>query len=89
MRQWWKLMWPLGISIGTLVAAAPLNSAVSRRIASSSPRSRCAKWRVESSPSISFHRWLPSIMVMVPISTPQSWNGMKAVSIRSEVQVCQ
>ena len=37
-----------------------------------------------SSAPISCQRWLPSTIVMVPISSPQSWNGMNAVSIRSD-----
>jgi hypothetical protein len=44
---------------------------------------------MESSRPTSFHRWLPSIMVIVPMRGPQSWNGMNAVSIRSDVHVCQ
>ena len=45
---------------------------------------KCRTWL--SSLPISCQRLLPSTMVMVPISTPQSWNGMNAVSIFSELQ---
>ena len=82
-------MWPFGITMGMAFTSASLCRAVSLSRRASSSRSRCAKCRVESSPGISRHRWLPSMMVSVPISTPQSWKGMNAVSIRSEVQVCQ
>ena len=51
---------------------------------------RSAKCRtVLSSLPISRHRWLPSTIVMVPISGPQSWNGMNAVSMRSDEEEAQ
>ena len=79
-------MWPLGMTIGTLTTSALLYAAFSASTRSRSLLSRSAKCRVTvSSLPISFHRWLPSTMVIVPISSSQSWNGMKAVSIFSEV----
>jgi len=42
-----------------------------------------------SSAPVSRQRWLPSIIVIVPISSSQWWNGMNAVSMRSEVEVDQ
>lgn len=90
VRQWWKLTWPLGMWTGILRTSAPLYAAFSSSIWSSSERSRSAKCReVLSASAISFHRWLPSTIVIVPISSPQSWKGMNAVSISSEVEVDQ
>jgi hypothetical protein len=42
-----------------------------------------------SSLPISRQRWLPSTIVIVPISSSQSWNGMNAVSMLSDVDVDQ
>jgi hypothetical protein len=59
-------------------------------MSSRSPAFRSAKCRVTvSSRPVSRHRWLPSIIVIVPISSSQSWNGMNAVSMLSDVEVDQ
>ena len=78
------------MTIGTFLSSALLYCALRSSSRSRSPRSRSAKCRtVVSSPPNSFHRWLPSTMVMVPIASSQSWNGMNAVSIFADVQVAQ
>jgi hypothetical protein len=83
-------MCPLGMIMGTLVTEAWLCSALRASITSRSSLSRSAKCLlVESSAPISSQRWLPSTMVMVPMSRPQSWNGMNAVSMSSDVHDCQ
>ena len=76
--------------IGTLATSALLWAAFRLSMLSRSSGSRSAKCRVTvSSAPVSRQRWLPSIIVIVPISSSQWWNGMNAVSMRSEVEVDQ